>query len=75
MGTVNLTAPRTYLIDYEGCSWWQELDSNNNAGTSKVWDGKQDIYHLMHCLVIPRLPLTPGLAPALAAGLLDQNMK
>jgi sulfoquinovose isomerase len=66
---------RTYLIDYEGCSWWQELDCNNKAGTSKVWDGKQDIYHLMHCLVIPRLPLTPGLAPALAAGLLDQDMK
>ncbi|MCW8333262.1 AGE family epimerase/isomerase [Vibrio paucivorans] len=62
---------RTYLIDYEGCSWWQELDVNNQAGTSVVWDGKQDIYHLMHCLVIPRLPLTPGLAPALSKGLLD----
>lgn len=66
---------RTYLIDYEGCSWWQELDANNKSGTSKVWDGKQDIYHLMHCLVIPRLPLTPGLAPALAAGLLDKNIE
>jgi len=66
---------RTYLIDYKGCSWWQELDANNQAGTSIIWDGKQDIYHLMHCLIIPRLPLTPGLAPALAAGLLDKNMK
>ncbi|MCK3658106.1 sugar isomerase [Pasteurellaceae bacterium Pebbles2] len=65
---------RTYLIDYETGSWWQELDINNKA-SSKVWDGKQDIYHLMHCLLIPRLPLTPGLAPALAAGLLDTNTK
>ncbi len=38
-------------------------------------DGKQDIYHLLHCLVIPRIPLAPGLAPAVAAGLLDINAK
>ncbi|WP_392560765.1 AGE family epimerase/isomerase [Orbus mooreae] len=63
---------RTYLMDYETGSWWQELDTNNKV-SNKVWDGKQDIYHLLHCLVIPRLPLTPGLAPALAAGLLDKN--
>ncbi|MGD2899392.1 hypothetical protein ACP80M_25335, partial [Escherichia coli] len=36
---------------------------------------KQDIYHLLHCLVIPRIPLAPGLAPAVAAGLLDINAK
>lgn len=65
---------RKYLMDYESGSWWQELDVNNKA-SNKVWDGKQDIYHLMHCLLIPRLPLTPGLAPALAAGLLDVNVK
>ncbi|MDH2925753.1 AGE family epimerase/isomerase [Lonepinella koalarum] len=65
---------RCYLMDYETGSWWQELDANNKV-SNKVWDGKQDIYHLMHCLLIPRLPLTPGLAPALAAGLLDKNVK
>lgn len=65
---------REYLMDYETGSWWQELDVNNKA-SSKVWDGKQDIYHLMHCLLIPRLPLTPGLASALAQGLLDKNAK
>lgn len=65
---------RTYLMDYETGSWWQELDTNNHV-SNKVWDGKQDIYHLLHCLVIPRLPLTPGLAPALAAGLLDKNVQ
>jgi sulfoquinovose isomerase len=46
-------------MDYETGSWWQELDTNNKV-TTKVWDGKQDIYHLLHCLVIPRLPLAPG---------------
>ena len=25
----------------------------------------------MHCLLVPRLPLAPAMAPALAAGLLD----
>ena len=39
--------------------------------TTLVWNGKQDIYHLLHCLLVPRLPLTPGIVPALAAGLLD----
>lgn len=60
----------THLIDRENGSWWQELSPSNEA-TSEVWDGKPDIYHLMHCLLVPRLPLAPGLAPALAAGLLD----
>lgn len=37
-----------YLMDYENGSWWQELDADNKV-TTKVWDGKQDIYHLLHC--------------------------
>lgn len=61
---------RDYLLDYETGSWWQELDENNEV-TTLVWNGKQDIYHLLHCLLVPRLPLTPGIVPALAAGLLD----
>jgi sulfoquinovose isomerase len=64
---------RDYLIDYEGGSWWQELDENNEV-TSLVWSGKQDIYHLLHCLLVPRLPLTPGMAPALQRGLLDADV-
>ncbi len=63
-----------YLMDYENGSRWQELDADNKV-TTKVWDGKQDIYHLLHCLVIPRLPLAPGPAPAVAAGLPDINAK
>ena len=48
----------------------------DNKVTTKVWDGKQDIYHLLHCLVIPRIPLAlQGMAPAVAAGLLDINAK
>ncbi len=48
-----------YLMDYENGSRWQELDADNKV-TTKVWDGKQDIYHLLHCLVIPRIPLAPA---------------
>lgn len=36
-----------------------------------MWDGKPDLYHLMHAVLIPRLPLAPAMAPALAAGFLD----
>jgi sulfoquinovose isomerase len=61
---------RDHLMDMEGGSWWQELDANNQP-SSEVWDGKPDLYHLMHALVIPRLPLTLAMAPGLAAGLLD----
>jgi sulfoquinovose isomerase len=61
-----------YLIDFARGSWWQELD-RHNAATSDVWDGKPDIYHLFHCLLVPRLPLSPALAPALAGGLLDRT--
>ncbi len=45
-------------MDYENGSRWQELDADNKV-TTKVWDGKQDIYHLLHCPVIPRIPLAP----------------
>ncbi|MCZ5119498.1 hypothetical protein O6A27_21120 [Escherichia coli] len=41
-------------MDYEngsgGGSWMRTI-----RVTTKVWDGKQDIYHLLHCLVIPRI--------------------
>lgn len=64
-----------YLRDHEnGESWFQELDRNNKP-TSLVWDGKQDVYHLLHALLVPRLPLAPGLAPGVAAGLLDSKAK
>lgn len=64
-----------YLKDHENSdSWFQELDRNNKP-TSLVWDGKQDVYHLLHALLVPRLPLAPGLAPGVARGFLDINAK
>ena len=65
---------RDYLMDFTTGGWWQELTQDNEPATL-WWDGKQDIYHLLHVLVIPRLPLTPGLVPALAAGKLDEIVR
>lgn len=53
-----------HLIDPEG-SWWHELSPTNDVSTS-VWEGKPDIYHAAQATLFPRLPLTPGLAGALA---------
>lgn len=64
---------RTYLMDFDGGSWHHELDFENNV-SSKIWDGKPDIYHLMHCVLVPRLPLAPAIAPALAQGRLDETL-
>jgi sulfoquinovose isomerase len=59
----------TYLMDHEGGSWWHELDAEN-AVSRTVWAGKADLYHAVQATLIPRLPLAPVLAPALARGLL-----
>ena len=59
----------TYLIDPEAGSWHHQLDANNRPiGT--VWPGKPDLYHAVQATLIPRLPLAPSLASALAAGAL-----
>lgn len=60
----------TYLLDHDGGSWWHELDAENTVSRT-VWAGKADLYHAVQATLIPRLPLTPVLAPALAEGLLD----
>lgn len=56
-------------LDREGGSWWHELGTDNEVSRT-VWAGKADIYHAVQATLIPRLPLAPALAPALAAGLL-----
>lgn len=61
---------RTHLMDFTHGSWHQEL-SPTNEPSNRVWEGKADIYHLFHALLVPRLPLTPYLASGLAAGGLD----
>lgn len=59
-----------YLIDEEEGSWFHELGPDNEPSDT-VWPGKPDIYHALQATLIPRLPLTPSIAPALARGLLD----
>lgn len=58
-----------HLIDLDGGSWWHELGPDNTVSRT-VWAGKADLYHAVQATLIPRLPLTPTLAPALAGGLL-----
>jgi mannose/cellobiose epimerase-like protein (N-acyl-D-glucosamine 2-epimerase family) len=60
----------TYLMDHPAGSWHHQLDPDNRPiGT--VWPGKPDLYHAVQATLIPRLPLTPGLAVATANGLLS----
>ena len=59
-----------YFIDEQRGSWHHELDTSNQPAAS-VWSGKPDIYHALQTTLIPRLPLHPSLASALAEGHLD----
>lgn len=56
-------------LDLAGGSWWHELDADERVSRT-VWAGKPDLYHALQVTLIPRLPLTPVLAPALARNLL-----
>lgn len=47
-------------------SWIHQLDRHNRPAAT-VWAGKPDLYHAVQATLIPRLPLVPGLAVALAA--------
>lgn len=61
-----------YVIDDVLGSWHHELDATNlpAAGT---WPGKPDIYHAVQATLIPRLPLTPGIAKAVAESALGDR--
>jgi sulfoquinovose isomerase len=50
-------------------SWHHEL-SPTLAPSSQTWEGKPDTYHAFQATLIPRLPLAPTLAAAVANGLL-----
>ncbi|MFC7376217.1 MULTISPECIES: oligoribonuclease [unclassified Brachybacterium] len=63
----------TYLLDADGGSWFHELDADNEP-QGVTWPGKPDIYHAFQATLIPRLPVTPTLAAALADGQLDSNL-
>jgi sulfoquinovose isomerase len=58
-----------YLLDRENGSWRHELATDNSPSQS-VWRGKPDLYHAVQATLIPRLPPSPVLAPALARQLL-----
>lgn len=57
-----------HVLDRAGGSWWHELGTDNRVSRT-VWAGKPDLYHAVQATLLPRLPLAPALAPALAAGL------
>lgn len=59
-----------HLLDHDGGSWWHELDADNRPSAT-VWSGKPDAYHAVQATLVPRLPLVPTLAAALAGGWLD----
>ena len=58
-----------HVIDPVGGSWWHELGPDHRVSRT-VWSGKPDLYHAVQATLVPRLPLAPVLAPALAQGLL-----
>jgi mannose/cellobiose epimerase-like protein (N-acyl-D-glucosamine 2-epimerase family) len=66
-------------------TWWQHIDAHfrdpvhgswhhelspDLAPSAVTWQGKPDTYHAFQATLIPRLPLSPTLARALADGLL-----
>ncbi|WP_291380614.1 AGE family epimerase/isomerase [Demequina sp.] len=59
-----------YHLDRDGGSWWHELAADNTVGHS-TWEGKPDVYHALQATLFPRLPITPSLASAIKAGLLQ----
>ncbi|MCL1906616.1 MAG: AGE family epimerase/isomerase [Propionibacteriaceae bacterium] len=63
---------KQHLIDPDHGSWFHELDRHNQP-SALVWSGKPDIYHALQAVLIPRLPLTPAIVPALASGLLFES--
>ena len=56
-----------YLIDLVHGSWHHELDADNRP-SAQIWGGKPDLYHAWQTVLIPRLPLAPSMATALAQG-------
>lgn len=60
---------RDFHVDLTGGSWWHELSPDNVPGGT-VWLGKPDLYHAVQATLVPRMPVAPSIAWALAAGTL-----
>ncbi len=54
----------THHVDRARGSWIHQLDRHNRPAAT-VWPGKPDLYHAVQAVLLPRLPLAPGLAVAL----------
>jgi sulfoquinovose isomerase len=54
-----------HVRDVDRGSWHHELDPENRPAAT-VWPGKPDLYHAVQATLLPRLPLAPGLASAVA---------
>ncbi|MCO7577011.1 MULTISPECIES: AGE family epimerase/isomerase [Pseudomonas chlororaphis group] len=55
----------THFIDRQQGSWHHELGRDNRPA-AEIWGGKPDLYHAWQAVLIPRLPLAPSMASALA---------
>ncbi|WP_064119135.1 D-mannose isomerase [Pseudomonas fluorescens] len=55
----------THFIDRCDGSWHHELNPQN-IPSADIWPGKPDLYHAWQAVLIPRLPLSPSMATALA---------
>lgn len=55
----------THFIDRQQGSWHHELGRGNRPA-AEIWGGKPDLYHAWQAVLIPRLPLAPSMASALA---------
>jgi sulfoquinovose isomerase len=53
-----------YLRDREHGSWHHELDEENRP-IARTWRGKPDAYHALGALLVPELPIAPGLSERL----------
>ena len=58
----------TWWIDPADGSWQHQRDEELRPADS-VWPGRPDLYHSLHAVLLPRLPLHPGAAVALDQGL------
>lgn len=54
------------FVDRAGGSWWHELGPDLRPSAT-VWQGKPDVYHAFQATLVPRLPLAPSMATALAS--------
>ncbi len=59
-----------FFIDHERGSWRHQLAPDGTPDDT-VWAGKPDTYHALQATLVPRLPLYPMLATAIAQGLLS----